>query len=255
VADRADAFGRAVLDWTRGGETPEILERDDGFVDTGAGPGVYLASYGDWPAAERQAMRYVRGRVADIGCGAGRVSLHLQELEFDVTAFDASPLVVRACRQRGVRKVVQSAVRDLSGTLQAFDTILLMGNNFGIFGTPERARATLSTWARSVREGTLLVAESMDPYRSSELLTAEYRRRNRARGRLPGQTRLRIRYREFASPWFDWLFVSRSEMVKLVRGTGWAVQRLIGPKSSDLFVGVLERRASPNDAPQVEGGV
>lgn len=35
-----DAFGMALVDWARGGTDLEILEREDGFVDTGAGPEV-----------------------------------------------------------------------------------------------------------------------------------------------------------------------------------------------------------------------
>jgi ubiquinone/menaquinone biosynthesis C-methylase UbiE len=38
----------------------------------------YLAPFRNWWPQERRAMRFVRGRVLDLGCGAGRVSLGLQ---------------------------------------------------------------------------------------------------------------------------------------------------------------------------------
>jgi len=72
----ADVFGRALLDWAQGGTVPEIIERDDGFTETGAGHEGYLAEFKDWPSSQRQSIRYVRGRVIDVGCSAGRVALY-----------------------------------------------------------------------------------------------------------------------------------------------------------------------------------
>ncbi len=41
----SDVFGRALLDWAEGGTTPEVLEREDGFTQVGAGPDVYLSAF------------------------------------------------------------------------------------------------------------------------------------------------------------------------------------------------------------------
>src|ERR1700728_4652158 len=99
-----DVFGEALLDWARGGTEPEYLERPDGLIVPGAGHEFYLAGHRSWPASERTALRHVRGRVVDVGCGAGRVALHLQERGADVVALDASPRAIRAARLRGVRE-------------------------------------------------------------------------------------------------------------------------------------------------------
>ena len=40
-----DAFGQALMDWARGGIDPEIYERDDGFLDIGAGHELFPVSY------------------------------------------------------------------------------------------------------------------------------------------------------------------------------------------------------------------
>ena len=53
----------------------------------------------------QKAMKYVRGRTLDIGCGAGRVTLPLQQRGVDVVGIDNSPLAVRICRERGVNDV------------------------------------------------------------------------------------------------------------------------------------------------------
>ena len=46
-----------------------------------------------------------------------------------------------------------------------------------------------------------------------------YHQRNRERGRLGGQLRLRLRYRELATEWFDYLVCSVAELEALLAGT------------------------------------
>ncbi len=239
---RADAFGRALADWTRGGTEPEIYERDDGFVDVGAGPELFLAGIRHWPSAERQAMRYARGRVIDVGCGAGRVALHLQQRGLDVVGLDSSPLAARISRQRGVRETWCSPIGRISGRIGSFDTIVLFGNNFGIFGPPDRLRRTLTEWADRTPPATRILAESTTPYfGGAPALDRHYSLQNRERGRMPGECRLRVRYRDWATPWFSWLFVSRNEMRSLLRGTGWHQSRILGAASAEPYVAVLEK--------------
>lgn len=246
-----DAFGRAVLDWVNGGTEPEIFERDDGYVETGAGPEIYLAHFEDWRPQERRAMRYVGGRVVDVGCGAGRVGLHLQDRGFDVRSIDVSPLALRACRARGLRRVSMMSLDELTERVHRFDTAILLGNNFGLLGSPERAREVLTDWAGRMPEGARIMAQSMDPRRGAQVIDAAVMRRNRELGRAAGQVRLRVRYRDLTTPWFDWLFVSRLEMTRIVRGTGWAIRKFLGPRRhGEPFVAILELRPRPERDPR-----
>lgn len=238
---RADAFGRALLDWTRGGTDLEMYEREDGFIEAGPGPELYLAEHRHWPAAERRAVRHARGRVLDVGCGAGRVALHLQQRGLDVVAADASPLAVQAARRHGVTRIWCATVAEAARRIAEFDTVVLFGNNFGIFGTPERVRRGLERWAKRAAPGTRILAESTDPAGYAPAFDAAYRRRNVERHRMPGQARLRVRYHDLATPWFSWLFVSPADMERLVSGTGWAVTRTIVDDPAAPYVGVLER--------------
>jgi len=241
-AHDADAFGRALLDWARGGTDPEIIEREDGVVDVGAGHEVYLAGIRQWPSAERRAMRLVRGRVLDAGCGAGRVALHLQDLGHEVVGVDASPLAVRACRLRGLTQVRCEALDRLGDDVASFDTVVLFGNNFGVLGTPGRTRRLLAAWARCTGPGTRILAESTNPYcGGAPALDRAYYRRNLARGRMPGQVRVRTIYQRWATPWFEWLFVSRREMRTVLQGTGWHQARIVGTTPGEPYVAVLEK--------------
>lgn len=85
ISEFQDAFGHILWDCLQGKGSLEIVERDDGFFEGGSlGVKAYFASYKDWPPHQKKAIRYVKGRVLDIGCGAGKHFLYLQEKGFDV---------------------------------------------------------------------------------------------------------------------------------------------------------------------------
>lgn len=87
-----DAYGRQLLaQYEKGEATAEIIERDDQYIDFGSEAGLYFTEYEQWSPLEKQAVERARGRILDIGCGAGRHSLYLQEKGFDVTGIDNSP--------------------------------------------------------------------------------------------------------------------------------------------------------------------
>src|SRR5918998_6562620 len=99
---RRDAYGQMLLAALEAGPQVEIVERDDGFITASVmGTELYLAPFRRWPVHHRQAMRLVRGRVLDVGGGAGRVALHLQERGHEVVSIDVSPGAVEVCRRRG----------------------------------------------------------------------------------------------------------------------------------------------------------
>ena len=237
-----DAFGHALVDWARGGSIPEMVERDDGYTEIGAGPEVYLSDFKGWPSAERQSVRQMRGRVLDVGCGAGRVALNLQRRGVDVVGLDSSRLAVKAAKLRGVKEVWCTSIDAVGRRVESFDTIVLFGNNFGIFGTPDRAREVLTNWATATNPRARIFVESTNPYcGGAPGIDRTYYWRNRERGQLPGQARFRYHYGYSVGPWFGWLFVSRAEMKQILRGTGWHQARVLGERPSEPYVAILEK--------------
>jgi SAM-dependent methyltransferase len=230
-----DAFGSMLIDAiearTAGGE---IVERDDGFISVSTFD--YLAPVRRWLAVERRALRYVRGRVLDVGCGAGRVAIELQERGRDVVAIDPSPGAVEVAHRRGVHDVRLMRLEDVDESLGHFDTVLMYGNNLGLFASRPRARRLLRK-LRPLAEG--IVAGSNDTSRTDDPAHLAYQERNRRRGRMPGQLRLRVRYRNLVGPWFDYALVSPGELGDLIDGTGWAVKRLVRDDGS-YYVAILE---------------
>jgi SAM-dependent methyltransferase len=241
--NRTDAYGHQLQAFYDGTATYEIIERDDGLIDVAEGAWIYLGCYADWPAMEREAMRYVRGSVLDIGCGAGRHALYLQACGCDVLGIDSSPGAIGVSRARGLKKArVLAFEAAASLTPRRFDTFLMLGNNFGLCGGWRKARRLLRALQRIAAPDARIIAQSTDPYRTTDPVHLAYQARNRRRGRMGGQNRIRVRYREHVGPWFDYLLASREEMRAIVDGTGWGVRRFITARTAQ-YIAVLQRAA------------
>lgn len=236
---RDDVWGAVLADALAGKPAFEIVERDDGFVRA-FDARYLLAPFRQWDDPdERRAMRFARGRVLDVGCGGGRVCLHLQGRGLEVVGIDSSPGAIECCRRRGVRDARVLGLEAIDASLGSFDTIVFLGQNFGMLGSRGRARRILTRLASVTTPRGRIVAETFDPHGVDDPIQQRYLDRNRHRKRMPGQLRVRIRYRELTTPWLDWLQVSPRELTELLDGTGWRLSRTLGDGPS--FVAIIDR--------------
>jgi len=240
MKDDQDAFGMALYDYVQGNNDYSlIIERDDGYIDV-EDKRLYFLESKDWHPIHREAMKHVKGRVLDIGCGAGRHSLYLQDIGFDVVGIDISPLAVETCRLRGLKDAKVVSIHEAGIELGRFDTILMLGNNFGLFGNYSGAKSLLKKFHDITFDHARIIAETNDPYQTNNPLHLEYQERNRKRKRMSGQIRLRARYKKYANPWFDYLMVSKPEIEKIIEGTGWKISQFIEPEPSH-YIAIIDK--------------
>jgi len=240
LKDFQDAQGHAFWDYLRGKDGFEIFERDDGYFDASRIDG-YFSEYKNWSGHEKKAMQFVKGKVLDIGCGAGRHALFLQNKEFDVTGVDISPLAIKVCKKRGLKNVKALSIMQINPKLGLFDTVLMLGNNFGLFENFNKARKLLVKLSRITTSRGRIIAETRNPYKTDSPEHLSYQKLNRKRGRMSGQVRIRVRYKKYVTPWFDYLFVSKEEMKDILNGTRWRVKKFIEGKS-EMYIAVIEKK-------------
>jgi SAM-dependent methyltransferase len=233
-----DAYGALVRAAFSGEQTYELIERDDGLLMVGRFD--YLAPVRRWLPVERRMLRLVRGRVLDVGCGPGRVGLELQRRGHEVVGIDTSPGAIEVARERGLGGAHVLALEELDGRFGTFDTVVMPGNNFGLLGAPTRARRLLRRLHGLTSDRARILATTLDPLRTDDPLHLAYHARNRERGRPPGLVRLRVRYRELSTPWFEYLFATPEVMGDLASATGWRVVRTVAD-DGPVYVGVLEK--------------
>ena len=235
-----DAMGHMLLAQLENGGAPEVLEREDGFISVTQGAQRYFTPHDRWSAIEKRSMRFARGRVLDVGCGAGRHCLYLQDKGLEVVGIDSSPLAVEVCRRRGVRDVRRATLASLSPRrFGHFDTILMLGHNFGLVGDIEKGRHLLGRLGALTTAEGRIIASTRDPYVTLTHAHLRYQETNRQRGRSGGQIRMRLRHAEYKSRWFDYLYVSKSELRELLDGTGWNIAKLLDSGESD-YIPILE---------------
>ena len=241
-----DAFGALLLACWEAGAAPsevwEFVERDDGFLG-GGDAARYFAAPEAWGSLDTWACRQAQGRILDLGCGAGRHTLLLQQAGHDVVALDVSPGAIEVCRRRGVLQPLLGTVAELRlAAVAPFDTLLLLGNNLGLLQNAQQAPALLAALAAVAAPDARVIGQSQDPQATSNPVHLSYHHRNRGLGRMPGQIRMRVRHNNLATDWFDYLFASVAELEQLVAGSAWQIEQIEADGAS--YIAVLRHRAS-----------
>lgn len=234
-----DAFGAALLDAQAGDEVMTIAERSDGYVGIESTE-MYFAPPEEWPDFDRTALGILEGRVLDIGAGAGRLSLALQDRGHSAVALDTSPGAVEVCRARGLENTFLGPIEALAekDDIEPFDFAGLLGHNLGLLGSRKQSQAVFATLRRLLHPNGRIVGTCMDPYATDRPIHLRYHEANRRAGRLGGRIVLRVRYETMTTDWFDYLFTTPTELDELARTAGWRVQDASEPNPT--YVAVLK---------------
>ena len=225
-----------MMDAVNGIEGEYYIERDDGRVET-LPVGDYLKPLLQWDEQERLGIQHTKGKVLDIGCGAGRVLIHLQNLGHEVVGIDLAPGAVEACKKRGVKNVYHMSAADLSFADGEFDTIIMFGNNFGVLGDDDSIIKMLKTFHRITSKDGIIIARSGDIVKTDVQEHLDYHKLNLDRGRPKGLIKMRVKYRDCVGEWGDLRLATPEEMKYLAENSGWKLERKY--QNGVPYVGIL----------------
>ena len=155
-----DLFGKAILDFQTN-NSPENIITETSISETDEMSVAYLfRKYEEMPKLEQKALQLCKGKILDVGCGAGSHSLHLQEKDFEVTSIDISENAIKTCQARGLKNAKVENILHLEN--EKFDTILLLMNGTGIFENLATTSKYLQKLKSLLNENGQILIDSSD---------------------------------------------------------------------------------------------
>ena len=187
----SDLFGQVLYNYLHGDKTPYAIVRDDGWREFPEDPTVYFQS--GLYDIERKGLKYAKGHVLDVGCGAGRHALYFQKRKMPVTAIDIDRNCVKTAQLRGVKTVLREDIfHPKILELHKYNTVWLGGNNLGVAGKQEKLPQLFRNLTKLTTGNAVILATGLEVEKTTNPDHLAYHRRQKKKGIYPGQMRIRI---------------------------------------------------------------
>lgn len=161
ISPNNDPMGAAIRDYQIKGKASRLRVLSSMFDEDEMPVAHLFRTFNQMPRLEQKALSMAKGRVLDIGAGAGCHALALQERGLEVKAIDISPLSCEVMKERGVKDV--ECVNLFNPQLQGkYDTLLLLMNGTGIAGKLNRLSMLLNRLKELLAEGGQILIDSSD---------------------------------------------------------------------------------------------
>ncbi len=197
-------MGAAILDYQTKGKAGKLSILSSMFEEDEMPVKHLFRNLEEMPMLEQKALSLAKGKVLDVGAGAGCHALALQAQSIAVKAIDISPLSCEAMELRGVMDA--ECINLFDEHLETgFDTILLLMNGTGIAGKIENLPALFNRLKALLNKGGQILIDSSDIkyiYENEDgsfdiNLNAAYY----------GEVDYQMVYKDVKGDSFDWLYV------------------------------------------------
>lgn len=237
LTEREDPMGAAIRDYFRQGKSAQLKVLSSLFDDDEMPVAHLFRSYHEMPPLEQRALNEARGKVLDVGAGAGCHALALQERGFDVTAVDISPLSCETMKERGVANV--ECVNIFNQRFQErFDTLLLLMNGTGIAGKLSRLPQLLSRLKQLMNPGAQILIDSSDlryVYEDEDgVLDVDFD------GAYYGEVDYQMTYQNIKGKRFDWLYSDSVVLAECCRQCGLKCEILAQGNHYDYLARIVQ---------------
>jgi SAM-dependent methyltransferase len=227
-----DLFGKAILDYQTN-NSPEDLITETTISEEDEMSVAYLfRNFEAMPSIEQKALQLTKGKTLDVGSGAGSHSLYLQnKRNLDTTAIDISPSAIKTCQLRGVKKALVQDILTLEN--EKYDSILLLMNGTGIFGTLKNTSKFLQKLKSLLNPGGQILIDSSDIiYMFDEDEDGAYE--VPANGYY-GELEFTVRYKGEKEDPFPWLFLDYNTLQNTANNNGLKCELILEGEHYDYL--------------------
>lgn len=212
-------FGYALEAYYKGKEDAKVVyHRDDGQSTEDYIKG-YFRSYSSFPEREKVAIKSCKGKILDIGAGAGRHSLELQKRGYNVLAIDICDKACEIMKFRGVKNVKCSPYFELK--VDKFDTLLLMGCSIAFVENLNGIKKFLEYAKTLLNPNGIILMDSRDVKVTDNPKHIEYQKKNVKLGKYPGEITISIEYNGKLGKEFQILHIDPDTLKETAEKAGW----------------------------------
>ena len=217
-----DPMGAAILDYQKSGKAGRLRVLSSMFEEDEMPVKHLFRKVEEMPMLEQKALKLAKGKVLDVGAGAGCHALALQkgcstkdasakqenasekQDISSVKAIDISPLSCEAMRLRGVKDA--ECINLFDDHLETgFDTILLLMNGTGIAGKIEHLPTLFNRLKALLNQGGQILIDSSDLKYIYENEDGSFD--INLNGAYYGEVDYQMIYKDIKGDSFDWLYV------------------------------------------------
>lgn len=228
-----DVQGKALWEYFKNpkNKKPLILHNDYGKPEK-MPKEVFFQDYDELTDLEIYALSMCRGKILDVGAGAGRHALPLQKTN-EVTALEISPLCNQIMAERGVKNIIAEDIFEFESS-HRFDTMLMLMNGIGLAGSLEGVKALLKKYKQILTDNGQVLFDSSD-------ISYLYRDTFFPQNRYFGEVSYQYEYNKERGDEFDWIYVDKKTMAKVASQVGFNCQ-VIYQGNNDQYLARLTRK-------------
>lgn len=211
-------LGEALLDYQAGNVQATLIIRSSIEYDRQVPVKAFYRQSGNFPKIEKTAMEKCKGKVLDIGAGAGSHTIYLQKKGHDVTAIDINPLAIEVARERGVKNALCADIFTFEG--DKYDTILMMMNGIGVARDLQGLSMLLQHLKTLLAPGGQILFDSTDiSYVSSD--DKAFASLKKHKGTYQGTVFYELEYKGKTGAVYPWLFIDKQTLTTIAESCGY----------------------------------
>ncbi|MBK8806200.1 MAG: methyltransferase domain-containing protein [Bacteroidales bacterium] len=203
IQESLDPLGTAIAEYYNKKKDEKVLIHSENFDDDEVSVSYFFRTEKDFSTIETSALNLCKGKILDVGAGAGCHSLFLQKKGMDITALEISKLAVNTMKEMKITQIIEQNFYELENI--RFDTLLFLMNGSGIIETIDN----ISSFFKHAR--TILNDDGQIIMDSSDL---KYLYENEdgsfdinIADKYYGEIRFAMTYKSVKGRWFDWLYI------------------------------------------------